>query len=231
MSEQNRCRDGDEGDGSRRRAVGGHEQNRRSVWSRGGGGAPASSEVEGAAAGSPALRKCARSTKETGARVALLGVGVGAREIEAVYRARYSRFRNGIAVLTGSAAVAHDAVQEAFAEALSQRAEFRGGSLEAWIWRVAVRVARREAAGGRPPAEGVVDLDAAIALEHRDEALLEALRGLSPRRRLIVFLRYYAELSYSEIAEACGVSEGTVAASLAQAREQLEVALREGATC
>jgi DNA-directed RNA polymerase specialized sigma24 family protein len=46
----------------------------------------------------------------------------------------------------------------------------------------------------------------------------------------MVFLRYYADLSYSEIAEACGVSEGTVAAALAQARQALVLALNtEGA--
>jgi DNA-directed RNA polymerase specialized sigma24 family protein len=41
----------------------------------------------------------------------------------------------------------------------------------------------------------------------------------------MVFLRYYADLSYAEIAEACGVSEGTVAAALAQARAALADAL------
>jgi DNA-directed RNA polymerase specialized sigma24 family protein len=41
----------------------------------------------------------------------------------------------------------------------------------------------------------------------------------------MVFLRFYADLSYAEIAEACGVSEGTVAATLAQARGGLADAL------
>src|SRR3954454_10365654 len=66
-----------------------------------------------------------------------------ARAIEEVYRARYASFRNAIAALTGSPQVAHDAVQEAFAEALAQKAHFRGGSWEAWIWVVALRTARR----------------------------------------------------------------------------------------
>jgi DNA-directed RNA polymerase specialized sigma24 family protein len=42
----------------------------------------------------------------------------------------------------------------------------------------------------------------------------------------VVFLRYFADLSYTEIAFVCGISEGTVAATLAQAhtalREQLD---------
>jgi RNA polymerase sigma factor (sigma-70 family) len=59
----------------------------------------------------------------------------------------------------------------------------------------------------------------------RDPELAAALRELPPRRRLIVFLRYFADLSYSEIAAVCEISEGTVAASLAQARADLLEAL------
>ena len=57
--------------------------------------------------------------------------------------------------------------------------------------------------------------------------LAEALRSLPPKRRLIVFLRYFADLSYAQIAELCAVSEGTVGATLAQARAALEEQLRE----
>ena len=55
----------------------------------------------------------------------------------------------------------------------------------------------------------------------RDPLLAGALKRLSPRRRLIVFLRYFADLSYSEIATVCEISEGTVAATLAHARTEL----------
>jgi DNA-directed RNA polymerase specialized sigma24 family protein len=45
-----------------------------------------------------------------------------------------------------------------------------------------------------------------------------------------VFLRYFADLSYAEIADVCGVAEGTVSASLAQARALLAAELtKEGA--
>ena len=63
----------------------------------------------------------------------------------------------------------------------------------------------------------------------RSPPLAAALATLSPRRRLIVFLRYYADFSYAEIAAACDVTEGTVAATLAQARAALaEVLETEG---
>jgi RNA polymerase sigma factor (sigma-70 family) len=47
------------------------------------------------------------------------------------------------------------------------------------------------------------------------------LRALTPKRRLVVFLRYFADLQYSEIARICGMSEGTVAATLSQARDAI----------
>ena len=56
---------------------------------------------------------------------------------------------------------------------------------------------------------------------------LEALRQLTPRRRLVVFLRYFADLSYAEIASLLEISEGTVAATLAHAHADLESTLSE----
>jgi RNA polymerase sigma factor (sigma-70 family) len=142
------------------------------------------------------------------------------RALEDVYRRRYLGFRNALATVTGSYDTARDAVQEAFARALRDRDSFRGGSIEAWIWRTAVRVALETR---RPiPLAPVGELPEAELLEpEQDPALAAALLRLPPRRRLIVFLRYFADLSYGEIAKTCGVSEGTVAATLAQAHDAL----------
>ena len=52
-------------------------------------------------------------------------------EIEALYRERYLRFRNGVAPVAGSYEAAHDAVQEGFARALRASDQYAGrGSLE-----------------------------------------------------------------------------------------------------
>jgi DNA-directed RNA polymerase specialized sigma24 family protein len=42
---------------------------------------------------------------------------------------------------------------------------------------------------------------------------------------LIFFLRYFGDMTYREIAAVCEISEGTVAASLAQARASIAEAL------
>jgi RNA polymerase sigma-70 factor (ECF subfamily) len=149
-----------------------------------------------------------------------------AEAIETLYRERYRRFRDGVATITGDYDSARDVVQETFARALRKRRSFRGeGSLEAWVWRIALRTAR-EHVRRVPGASLNGSLEAALAEPERDPVLAEALRALPPKRRLIVFLRYFADLSYAQIAELCGVSEGTVGATLAQARAALENELR-----
>jgi RNA polymerase sigma-70 factor, ECF subfamily len=150
--------------------------------------------------------------------------------IEELYRRRYGAFRKAMATIVGSHEAARDVVQETFARALRDRRSFRGeGSLEAWVWRIALRTALGSRRNGREVALDEAGVAAALPEPERDPALAEAIRGLPPRRRLIVFLRYFAGLSYREIAHACGVSEGTVAASLAQAHEGLlQVLEREG---
>lgn len=162
------------------------------------------------------------AVKDFGLLDALAVVGASRDEIEALYRERYRAFRNGLLPLAGTSERAHDAVQEAFVRALRRRDEFRGeGSLEGWVWRIALRVAlasRRERQG--------VSLEEAFGLAEiphpeRDPELAEALLRLPPRRRLVVFLRYFADLQYDQIAEVCEISEGTVAATLAQAHGEL----------
>jgi RNA polymerase sigma-70 factor (ECF subfamily) len=151
------------------------------------------------------------------------------RAIESLYRERYVRFRNTLATITGSHDSARDVVQEAFLRALKQRRSLRDEqALELWVWRIALRTAyesRRNGSAPEAPAEGSIDPMPVEA--ERDPALAEALRRLPGRRRLIVFLRYYADLSYAQIAELCEVSEGTVAATIAKARAQLAETLRK----
>jgi len=150
--------------------------------------------------------------------------------IEALYRASYGRYRNALATITGSYESARDAVQQAFAQAISERGTFRGeGSLAAWVWKIALRQAlalREEFID----ADLNGTFDPALVEPESDPVLAAALRSLPPRRRLILFLRYFADLSYTEIAEVVGVSEGTVAATLAQARTALRAVLTEGVT-
>ena len=155
---------------------------------------------------------------------ALVTMGGLEPDLEDLYRRRQGAFQLMLASVTGSVESARDVVQEAFAQALRDQDGYRGdGSLEAWVWRIAFRVAigskgSRELAFGELP-------DVAFLDESSDQALAAAVRQLPPQRRMAIFLRYFADLSYAEIGEVLGIAEGTVAATLSQARQQLAAEL------
>jgi RNA polymerase sigma factor (sigma-70 family) len=54
-----------------------------------------------------------------------------------------------------------------------------------------------------------------------------ALAALPERQRLVLFLRYYADLDYATIAATLEIAEGTVAATLSSARAALRESLEE----
>ena len=150
--------------------------------------------------------------------------GASESEIEQVYRRRYAAFGRGVLPITGDWSLAADAVQEGFARALRYRDSFAGGSLEAWVWRIVVRRAL-SLRPGPLPVSAAVDAFVDPSGGELTDAVRAAVEELPERQRLVVFLRYFADLSYTEIAEACDIAEGTVAATLAKARARLEEAL------
>ena len=159
-----------------------------------------------------------------------MGMGPRDAEIEELYRRRHGAFQTMLASVTGSVEGARDVVQEAFARALRDQRSFRGdGSLEGWVWRIAFRVALGSKGSRELSVDEVPEVE--FVEPTHDPALAAAMRELPPQRRLAVFLRYFADLSYGEIGEVLGIAEGTVAATLSQAHAQLGVLLaREEAT-
>lgn len=151
---------------------------------------------------------------------------VTAHEVEDLYLRRHVAFRNALTGIAGGPEAGADAMQEGFARALVSIDQYRGeGSLEAWVWRICLNEARM---GHRKRHDDPLDdasAVAAVAVPERDAEVYAAVRTLSPRRRLVVFLRYFADLSYDEIAAATGMRSGTVAATLAKARAELHTAL------
>jgi RNA polymerase sigma-70 factor (ECF subfamily) len=145
-------------------------------------------------------------------------------DLEDLYRRRHGAFQVMFASVTGSVESARDVVQEGFAQALRDQNAFRGeGSLEGWVWRIAFRVAvgskgSRELSLDEVPEVAFVDGSS-------DPLLAAAVRDLPPQRRMAIFLRYFADLSYAEIGDVLGVAEGTVAATLSQAHHQLGIEL------
>jgi RNA polymerase sigma factor (sigma-70 family) len=145
--------------------------------------------------------------------------------LETLYRSRYRGFVAALATVTRSYELAHDAVQEGFARALASRERFSGGSLDAWVMTIAMNAAidARRRDRSRALADEVPDPQ--VMSPERNPDLADALRTLSPKRRLVVFLRHYADMSYADIAAVTGQREGTVAATLNRAHAELRRAL------
>jgi DNA-directed RNA polymerase specialized sigma24 family protein len=94
----------------------------------------------------------ADAAKETGRLVRPTSVSarpasaVDATEIAMLYERRFRAFVGGAYAVVGEPEAARDVVQEAFARALRDRRRFRAeGTLEAWLWRIVVNVARHVA--------------------------------------------------------------------------------------
>ena len=149
-------------------------------------------------------------------------------EIERVYETRQARFFLAAAALLKDRDAAHDAVQSGFAQALVDRRKWQGGAPESWIWRIVERKALDELRRRRRAVALDENFDAeALLLTDTQPEIVEAVARLAPRRRLMVFLHYFADLPYEDVARICRVSAGTVAATLAQARAELHAQLQE----
>jgi RNA polymerase sigma factor (sigma-70 family) len=142
-------------------------------------------------------------------------------ELEQLYRERYPVFlRVARAMSAGDAA---DAVHDAFVQAVRNRRSFRGeGSLEAWVWRMVVNAAlkRRREVPGAAPDEAVQPGQNGFG-----DPVRALVAALPERQRLVLFLRYYADLDYAAIAAILEIKEGTVGATLHSAHAALRGAL------
>jgi RNA polymerase sigma-70 factor (ECF subfamily) len=151
--------------------------------------------------------------------------------IESLYRERFADFVAVAASVVGEREAAREAVQDAFASVVRNRRDFRGdGPLEAWVWRVVVNAARKKKRRGRDlvPAEAAAfSENGATPDDEREHGLASVIARLPERQRLVLFLRYYADLDYRTIAETLGVRIGTVSATLHAAHNTLYDALNE----
>ena len=157
-------------------------------------------------------------------------------EFERLYEAEAQALFGFLAYRTGDRALAEDLLADTFERALRARRGFdrRRGSSKTWLYAIALNLlrdnARRSAAEGRaleragPPAtdwSGPGD-----AVEHRD-VVQRALTALSPEEREAIALRFGAELTVPEIAEALREPLTTVEGRVYRALRKLRGELAE----
>lgn len=157
-----------------------------------------------------------------------MGQNAQVADLEALYRARYRHFLRVAILITSDHGNAHDAVQEAFAATIRSLPSYRGeGPLEAWVWRAVVNAAKKQQ---RPLAAGL-EGDELASSQNGDKAEARLVRtwvaSLPERQRLTIYLRYYADLDYQEIATVLDVAVGTVSATLSAAHRTLRKTIEE----
>jgi RNA polymerase sigma-70 factor (ECF subfamily) len=143
-------------------------------------------------------------------------------------------------LITGSAADAEDAAQEAFVKAYYALGRFRPGApLRPWLLRIVANEARNRraavarrptlalsAAADRPSGDTALSPEAAALAHEERDALLVAVSGLKEDDRLVIAYRYFFDLSEAEMAEALGCPRGTVKSRLSRALGRARVALQ-----
>ncbi|MEV6956803.1 SigE family RNA polymerase sigma factor [Streptomyces sp. NPDC051183] len=151
-------------------------------------------------------------------------------QFQAFVSARWPSLVRTAYLLTGDPHDAEDLTQTALAKAYrSWRRVWRSDHPDAYVRRMLVtcnsdrfrkrRVAERLTAA--PPETCVRDSAAAWADERN--ALMAALAVLPARQRAVVVMRYWEDLSESEVADVMGCSRGTVKSQASKALAKLRV--------
>jgi RNA polymerase sigma factor (sigma-70 family) len=142
-------------------------------------------------------------------------------------------------LITGTAADAEDAAQEAFIKAHRALPRFRPGApFRPWLLQIVANDARnrRRSAGrreqlavrasiDRPLAVAAPAPEAAVLAAERRGALLDGLDRLGDDDRLVIGLRYFLDLGEAEMAAALGIPRGTVKSRLSRALGRLRTIL------
>jgi len=140
---------------------------------------------------------------------------------ESWYRTARPKVATSLALTIGDRDLAADVADEAFVRVLqrwNRVSDFE--HLTAYVYRVAFNLARRRLRR-RAVADRLLPLVARAERDAPADELWMVVSGLSERRRTAVVLRHVGQLSEPEIAEAMGVTRGTVSRSLRAAYDQL----------
>lgn len=147
-------------------------------------------------------------------------------------------YRVAVAI-TGRRVAAEDAMQNGFVKAYRSLHRFRAGApFRPWLLRIVVneahnviRAERRHLRLGSRAAErhepAAIGADEVVIAREEIETVLVGLRRLSDDDRLVLALRYFAELTDRDAAAFVGVSTEAYRVRLVRARKRLQAELEE----
>lgn len=148
-----------------------------------------------------------------------------------LYHAHRLRMVRLAVLLVDDLATAEDVVQDAFTALYRRHGEQISevdnalGYLRTAVVNTSRSVLRRRrtARAWTPPAAAEVpSAEDHVVLDEAHREVLAALGRLTPRRRQVLVLRYWAELSEAEIATTLGISRGAVKSNASRALDALE---------
>ena len=187
-------------------------------------------------------RRCSRSRKRTGGtavtpdheRLAERARNGDVAAYERLVREYESLAFRAAFVITGDAAEAEDAAQDAFVKAYRSLKRFRPGApFRPWLMTIVANEARnrRKAAGRRASLalraademarENPISPEASVVAEERRSELIRELEGLREEDRVVISCRYFLGLSEAETAAALGCAKGTVKSRTSRALGRL----------
>jgi len=149
-------------------------------------------------------------------------------DYEWLFRAAFPRIHRTVALILRDYDAAQEVTQEAFLKLLENwRKVSSYEQPEAWVRRIAIRMAVRRA--GRETQRFVREqaADQPTRTAEPDVELANAVAALAPRQRAAVVLHYYEDLPVLEVARVLNVSESTVKQHLHRARARLAEVLGE----
>ncbi|MEU4244212.1 SigE family RNA polymerase sigma factor [Actinoplanes sp. NPDC026619] len=151
------------------------------------------------------------------------------REFDEFVRSRSAALLRVAYLLTGDRHAAEDLLQEVLEQMYVRWRRIRGGP-DAYARRILVnRSINRWRRRGRRPEAALGDIEVGLP-DHSDgvvvrDAVIGALRGLPPRQRAVVVLRYLEDLPVDEVAAALDCSAGTVKSNAARGLDKLRAVL------
>jgi len=157
---------------------------------------------------------------------------------QSLYQRYFRKMYSYAFVRTGDADLAEEIAAEVFAAAIKGIRRYRptGAPLAAWLYRIARNLTADQLERRRKypsaPLETMVAEVASGATQIEDRAdLARAIAGLTREQQEIIALRFFADCSVSEAAEALGKTTGTVKSlqhrALATLRRQMAARGRE----
>ena len=155
-----------------------------------------------------------------------------------IYDRYSSRIYNFAFRFLKNAEAAEDAMQEVFVKMIRHAGQFQGDAkLSTWLFSITANWCRDylRKADNKPKESEEVLISLPSSSEHSPERNLEqrenelrvrrALSSLTPEQREAILLSRYQGLSYAEIAQIAGCSEGAVKTRVFRAMETLKKAL------